>query len=413
MNSAAPSASPAAVELSAAPDRAAAAERAAQLFEESFGYQPDGVWSAPGRVNIIGEHVDYQDGLCLPMAISHRCFAAAARTPTNRLRLRSVQDETVLDVDARTLSPETVTGWPAYVAGVLWALGSRISGASTRGMDILIDGQVPLGAGLSSSAALECSAAEAIEDLLSLGTEPLDRVRAAITAETDFAGASTGGLDQSASVLSREGHALFLDCRDFSTRPVPWDLASQGLALLITDTRAEHSHVDGEYTARRADSEQAARELGVDTLRDVEATDPAALETLLATIQDEVVRRRAHHVITEIQRVREFDALLAAGTVRENVTELGALLNASHDSLREDYEVTVAQLDVAVDAARAAGAHGARMTGGGFGGSTIALVEAEQAEQVAAAIAAAFTEQGFEAPVFFLALPSEGAGQDR
>ena len=240
MNSAAPSASPAAVELSAAPDRAAAAERAAQLFEESFGYQPDGVWSAPGRVNIIGEHVDYQDGLCLPMAISHRCFAAAARTPTNRLRLRSVQDETVLDIDARTLSPETVTGWPAYVAGVLWALGSRISGASTRGMDILIDGQVPLGAGLSSSAALECSAAEAIEDLLSLGTEPLDRVRAAITAETDFAGASTGGLDQSASVLSREGHALFLDCRDFSTRPVPWDLASQGLALLITDTRAEH-----------------------------------------------------------------------------------------------------------------------------------------------------------------------------
>ena len=413
MNSAAPSASPAAVELSAAPDRAAAAERAAQLFEESFGYQPDGVWSAPGRVNIIGEHVDYQDGLCLPMAISHRCFAAAARTPTNRLRLRSVQDETVLDIDARTLSPETVTGWPAYVAGVLWALGSRISGASTRGMDILIDGQVPLGAGLSSSAALECSAAEAIEDLLSLGTEPLDRVRATITAETDFAGASTGGLDQSASVLSREGHALFLDCRDFSTRPVPWDLASQGLALLITDTRAEHSHVDGEYTARRADSEQAARELGVDTLRDVEATDPAALETLLATIQDEVVRRRAHHVITEIQRVREFDALLAAGTVRENVTELGALLNASHDSLREDYEVTVAQLDVAVDAARAAGAHGARMTGGGFGGSTIALVEAEQAEQVAAAIAAAFTEQGFEAPVFFLALPSEGAGQDR
>ena len=413
MNSAAPSASPAAVELSAAPDRAAAAERAAQLFEESFGYQPDGVWSAPGRVNIIGEHVDYQDGLCLPMAISHRCFAAAARTPTNRLRLRSVQDETVLDIDARTLSPETVTGWPAYVAGVLWALGSRISGASTRGMDILIDGQVPLGAGLSSSAALECSAAEAIEDLLSLSTEPLDRVRAAITAETDFAGASTGGLDQSASVLSREGHALFLDCRDFSTRPVPWDLASQGLALLITDTRAEHSHVDGEYTARRADSEQAARELGVDTLRDVEATDPAALETLLATIQDEVVRRRAHHVITEIQRVREFDALLAAGTVRENVTELGALLNASHDSLREDYEVTVAQLDVAVDAARAAGAHGARMTGGGFGGSTIALVEAEQAEQVAAAIAAAFTEQGFEAPVFFLALPSEGAGQDR
>src|SRR5690606_14632503 len=226
--------------LSAAPDRSEAADRAAALFEEAYGYQPDGVWSAPGRVNIIGEHVDYQDGLCLPMAISHRCFAAAARTPTDRLRLRSAQDETILDIDARELTPEAVTGWPAYVAGVLWALGKRISGGSTRGMDLMIDGQVPLGAGLSSPAALECAAAEAIEALLTLGTTPLERVRAAITAETDFAGASTGGLDQSASVLSHEGHALYLDCRGFSTRPVPWDLASQGLALLITDTRAEH-----------------------------------------------------------------------------------------------------------------------------------------------------------------------------
>ncbi|WP_193103426.1 galactokinase [Brachybacterium sp. FME24] len=403
-------AEPPAVTLSAAPDRGEAAAHAEALFVEAFGYAPDGVWSAPGRVNIIGEHVDYQDGLCLPMAISHRCFAAAARTPTDRLRLRSAQDDLILDLDARELEPGAVEGWPAYVAGVLWALRPHISGASTQGMDIMIDGQVPLGAGLSSSAALECSAAEAIDALLSLGTEPLQRVQAAITAETDFAGASTGGLDQSASVLSRAGHALFLDCRDFSTRPVPWDLASQGLALLITDTRAEHSHVDGEYTARRADSERAAELLGVDTLRDA---DVAQLQELLAGIDDEVVRRRARHVLTEIQRVKDVDALLASGTVREHVTELGALLDASHDSLRDDYEVTVAQLDVAVDAARAAGAHGARMTGGGFGGSTIALVEAEQAQPVAAAIASAFVEHGFSAPEFFLALPSEGAGQDR
>ena len=401
---------PQGVALSAAPERSAAADRAAEKFEESFGYAPDGVWSAPGRVNIIGEHVDYQDGLCLPMAISHRCFAAAARTPTSRLRLRSAQDSLELDLDASELTPGAVEGWPAYVAGVLWALRPFISGAVTQGMDVLIDGQVPLGAGLSSSAALECASAEAIEALLTLGTEPLDRVRAAITAETDFAGASTGGLDQSASVLSREGHALFLDCRDFSTRPVPWDLASQGLALLITDTRAEHSHVDGEYTARRADSERAAEALGVPTLRDA---DPARLQELLASIDDEVVRRRARHVITEIGRVQEFDALLAAGTVREHVAELGALLDASHDSLREDYEVTVPQLDLAVDTAREAGAHGARMTGGGFGGSTIALVEAERAQDVAEAIAAAFAAAGFTAPEFFLALPSDGAGQDR
>ncbi|APX34745.1 galactokinase [Brachybacterium sp. P6-10-X1] len=396
--------------LSAAPDREEAAARAEALFVQSFGYAPDGVWSAPGRVNIIGEHVDYQDGLCLPMAISHRCFAAAARTPTDRVRLRSAQDDRVLDLDARELTPGIVEGWPAYVAGVLWALRKHISGASTQGMDIMIDGQVPLGAGLSSSAALECAAAEAMDALLSLGTRPLDRVRAAITAETDFAGASTGGLDQSASVLSRAGHALFLDCRDFSTRPVPWDLETQGLALLITDTRAEHSHVDGEYTARRADSERAAELLGVATLRDA---DVEQLQELLGRIDDEQVRRRARHVLTEIQRVRDVDALLAAGTVRAHVDELGALLNASHDSLRDDYEVTVPALDVAVDAAREAGAHGARMTGGGFGGSTIALVEAEQAESVAAAIAASFADHGLTAPEFFLALPSEGAGQDR
>ena len=395
--------------LSAAPERSAAADRAAERFEQSFGYAPDGVWSAPGRVNIIGEHVDYQDGLCLPMAISHRCFAAAARTPTSRVRLRSAQDDLELDLDAAELEPGAVEGWPAYVAGVLWALRPFISGAVTQGMDILIDGQVPLGAGLSSSAALECAAAEAIEALLTLGTTPLERVRAAITAETDFAGASTGGLDQSASVLSREGHALFLDCRDFSTRAVPWDPPPRA-SPCSSPTPVPSTPMSTEYTARRADSERAADSLGVPTLRDA---DPARLEELLASIDDEVVRRRARHVITEIQRVQEFDALLAAGTVRAHVTELGALLNASHDSLREDYEVTVPQLDLAVDTAREAGAHGARMTGGGFGGSTIALVEAEQAQQVAEAIAAAFAAAGFTAPEFFLALPSEGAGQDR
>lgn len=396
--------------LSAAPDREQAAARAEELFTASFGYRPDGVWSAPGRVNLIGEHVDYQDGLCLPMAISHRCFAAAARTPTDRIRLRSAQDSVELDVDARELKPGAVEGWPAYVAGVLWALRPHISGAAPQGMDVLIDGQVPLGAGLSSSAALECAAAEAIESLLSLGTSPLQRVRAAITAETAFAGASTGGLDQAASVLSQAGHALALDCRDFSTRPVPWDLAGQGLALLITDTRAEHSHVDGEYAARRADTERAAEALGVATLREV---DPAGLEQSLAAIEDPTVRRRAHHVVTEIQRVRDTEALLATGTVREHVAELGALLDASHDSLRDDFEVTVPALDLAVDTARAAGAHGARMTGGGFGGSTIALVEADRAEAVAVAIAEAFAAAGREAPASFLALPSAGAGQDR
>lgn len=400
--------------LSEAPPREEAAALAERRFEEAFGYAPTGVFSAPGRVNIIGEHVDYQDGLCLPMAISHRCFVAAARTSTGMLRLRSAQAEETFEVVARTLAPGEPGGWAAYVAGVLWALApftERLDESEMQdfGADLLIDGYVPLGAGLSSSAALECAAAEAFESLLGLGTTPLERVQAAIRAETDFAGASTGGLDQAASVLSQQGHALLLDCRDFSTTPVPWDLAGQGLALLITDTRAQHSHVDGEYAARRRDSEAAAEAIAVPTLRDV---DPADLDAALGAIEDPTVRRRARHVITEIQRVRDLEALLASGSVREHVEEVGALLNASHDSLRDDYEVTVPALDLAVDAVREAGAHGARMTGGGFGGSTIALVEADAAGAVAGAITGAFARAGLTAPVLFLAQPEAGAGRD-
>lgn len=395
--------------LSSAPERAGTAEALAERFREEFGYAPDGVWSAPGRVNIIGEHVDYQAGLCLPMAISQRCFIAAARTPTDVLRIRSLQSDETLEIAARDLEPDVVQGWPAYVVGVLWALRRFLSAAQPAGVDLLVDGYVPLGAGLSSSAALECASAEVFDALLSLGTSPLDRVRAAISAETDFAGAPTGGLDQSASILCTEGNALLLDCRDLSTTAVPWDLASQGLALLICDTRAEHSHVDGEYVARRRDSEEAARLIGVPTLRDV---DPARLDEALVRIEDPTIRRRARHVVTEIQRVRDVVGLLETGTVRAQVAELGALLNASHDSLRDDYEVTVPALDVAVDAAREAGAHGARMTGGGFGGSIIALVEADAAGRTAGAIAEAFAARDLAAPAFFLSLPEDGAGQD-
>ncbi|MBK0331254.1 galactokinase [Brachybacterium halotolerans subsp. kimchii] len=393
-----------------APDRGEAVDATARAFAAAYGYEPDGVWSAPGRVNIIGEHVDYQDGLCLPMAISHRCFVAAARTPTDLVRVRSAQSDVVFEGQAGDLAPGAVEGWPAYVTGVLWALRPFISGAVQQGVDIYLDGHVPFGSGLSSSASVECATAEALESLLSLGTTPLERVRACIAAENDFVGASTGGLDQSASVLAREGRALLLDCRDFSTTPVAWDLAGQGLALLITDTRAEHSHAGGEYVDRRRDSERAAEILGVGTLREI---DPDGLDEALGRIDDEVVRRRARHVITEIQRVRDFHALLESGSVREGVAQLGALLNASHDSLRDDYEVTVPALDVSVDAARAAGAHGSRMTGGGFGGSTIALVEAGSAQDVAQAIADAFAREDLGSPAFFLALPEDGAGQDR
>lgn len=401
--------------LHSAPADSAALSRVREAFADAYGHAPHGVYSAPGRVNIIGEHVDYQAGLCLPMAISHRCFVAASRREDSLLRMRSLQSDEVVEVEISTLAPGSVGGWAAYVAGVVWALGRLEEGADAgrakrlTGMDILVDGYVPLGAGLSSSAALECAVAAAADDLCAVGTTPHERITACIAAENDFAGANTGGLDQSASILCTEGHALLLDCRDFSTAEVPWDLAGERLALLIVDTRAAHSLVGGEYAERRAQTEEAARLAGVATLRDVPA---GGRDAALASIEDPVVHRRARHVIDEIERVRAFTSLLAKGGVRENLGELGALLNVSHDSLRDDFEVTVPELDVAVDAARGAGAHGARMTGGGFGGSIIALVDEDAVENVAEAVAGAFEREGFAAPQFFIASPSRGAGKE-
>ena len=397
-------------ELHAAPRDIEAIDKAAREFREAFGGDPEGVFSAPGRVNIIGEHVDYQQGLCVPMAISHRCFVAARRTDAGVVRMRSVQSGETVEAPVATLAPGSVEGWASYVAGVVWALAEHFEDATPCGFDLLIDGYVPLGAGLSSSAALECAVAAAIDELCELGTTPHDRIRAAIKAETQFAGAATGGLDQSASILCEEGHAIVLDCRDFSTTSVPWDLAGQGLELLIIDTRAPHSLVGGEYAQRRAQAEAGARALGVDSLRD--APFEGALDACEG-LTDPIVRKRSRHIIHEIERVREFAAALEAGSIRDNLEKIAGLLNASHDSLRDDYEVTVPELDVAVDAARAAGAHGARMTGGGFGGSVIALVDADRVEAVAGAVARAFAEHSFTAPAFFLATPSRGAGRDR
>ncbi|MCT1867217.1 galactokinase [Dermabacter sp. p3-SID358] len=397
-------------ELHAAPVDTDAIEKAAREFRETFGAEPEGMFSAPGRVNIIGEHVDYQQGLCLPMAISHRCFVAARRTDTGVVRMRSVQSGETVEAPVEGLEPGAVDGWASYVAGVLWALADRFEGGAPCGFDLLIDGYVPLGAGLSSSAALECAVAAAVDELCELGTSAHERIRAAIKAETEFAGAATGGLDQSASILCEEGHAILLDCRDFSTVSVPWDLAGQGLELLIIDTRAPHSLVGGEYAERRAQAEAGARTLGVESLRDVpfEGASDAC-----QGISDPVVHKRSRHIIGEIERVREFAEILEAGSIREGLERIAELLNASHDSLRDDYEVSVPELDVAVDAAREAGAHGARMTGGGFGGSVIALVDAEMVEDVASAVQSAFAKRALAEPVFFLAAPSRGAGRDR
>ena len=352
---------------------------AAQLFEETFGYQPQDVWSAPGRVNVIGEHVDYNGGPCLPIALPHRAFIAYAPREDRLLRLVSPQTrEAVDELDLDRIAPRgcegEVSGWAAYLSGVAWALEKSGYGP-LHGFDAALYSCVPRGGGLSSSAALECAMAVAIDEAEGLGlagsvSQPNDAgrtilVECARMAENQIAGANTGGLDQTASLRCQSGHALALDCRDMSVEHIPFDLESQGLALLVIDTRAAHSLADGQYGQRRADCEEAARQLGVDQLVDVED-----LEAATQALSEERLIKRMRHVVSEIARTRALIELLKEGPLEgDRLKVVGALMNDSHDSLRDDYEVSCLELDVAVEAARAAGAYGARMTGGGFGGS--------------------------------------------
>ncbi|TDE97556.1 galactokinase [Occultella glacieicola] len=378
-------------------------------FTETFGGEPDGVWSAPGRVNLIGEHTDYNGGLCLPIALPHRTFVALRARGDGGLGLVSGRESGVWSGELAAVGPGAVEGWPAYPAGVAWALAQE--GVPVPGFDAAVASCVPYGAGLSSSAALESAFAVAIADGVGAawpGPDPSGPdqdagramlARACVRAENEVAGAPTGGMDQAASLRCADGHALLLDCRDGSTRQVPFDLAAADLELLVIDTRAEHALVDGQYAQRRATCEAAAEALEVPTLREI---DPAGLVAALAALTDDVSRRRVRHVVSEIARVTDFVALLDAGRIRD----VGPLMDASHESLRVDYEVSCAELDVAVEAARAAGALGARMTGGGFGGSAIALIEAGSAQSVADAVTAAFASAGFTAPEFLIATPS-------
>lgn len=382
--------------------------RVTALFTSTFHGAPTGTFSAPGRVNLIGEHTDYNGGLALPIAIEHRTYAALRLREDSLLRLVSAQgDGVVWECDLADVSPGSVTGWGSYLAGVAWAL--REDGFAVTGFEAAIDSCVPFGAGLSSSAALEASLAIGLDTLLGLGLGDDDAGRtrlaaACVAAENEIAGAATGGMDQAASLRARDGFALALDCLDSSIHHEPF--APEGCELLVIDTRAPHSLNDGQYASRRATCDAAASALGVPTLRHwLDAADDvaAAVAGADAARDDEVARHRVRHVLTEIARTREAHVAMRAG----DWTEFGRLMDASHVSLRDDYEVTVPELDIAVETARAAGALGARMTGGGFGGSAIALVPAGTSEAVARDVAAAFASRGFAAPAF---LTSRAAG---
>ncbi|QOC93741.1 galactokinase [Micromonospora craniellae] len=377
------------------------AARADAGFRQVYAEPPTGRWAAPGRVNLIGEHTDYNDGFVLPFALPLRTVVAAAARPTDDWTVWSeLTGETVRFGADEVTAPGRVTGWAAYVAGVVWAL--REAGHPVPGAWLAVASDVPLGAGLSSSAALEAAVLTALVDLGGLDLPAGHQPRLAQRAENHYVGAPTGIMDQSAAIRCRAGHALFLDCRTEQVEHIPFDLDHAGLAILVIDSRAPHRHADGEYASRRATCEKAASLLGVPALRDVPAD---ALDDALARLPDDETRRRTRHVVTENQRVRDTVTLLRAGEIRR----IGPLLTASHASMRDDFAITVGEVDTAVDTALAAGALGARMTGGGFGGCVLALVEAARAAQVGDAVTAAYAARGYATPTRFTALPAAGA----
>ncbi|WP_405796916.1 galactokinase [Streptomyces longwoodensis] len=386
-----------------------AAQQVRARFTELYGTEPGGVWSAPGRVNLIGEHTDYNDGFVMPFALPHTAVAAVARRDDGVLRLHSEDVEGgVAELVLADLAPGTDRDWTAYPAGVVWAL--REAGHAVTGADVHLASTVPAGAGLSSSAALEVVVALALNDLYQLGLQRWQLARLCQRAENVYVGAPTGIMDQTASACCEEGHALFLDTRDLSQRQIPFDLAAEGMRLLVVDTRVKHAHNEGEYGKRRSGCEQGAALLGVDALRDVpfddldEALSRLGTEAGNAPDAEEVVRL-VRHVVTEDHRVERVVSLLESGDTRA----IGPVLTEGHASLRDDFRVSCPELDLVVDTALAAGALGARMTGGGFGGSAIVLAEASDVDTIGKAVEEAFAGAGFTAPRVFEAVPAAGA----
>ena len=389
-----------------------AASEARSLFTELTGNEPEGVWSAPGRVNLIGEHTDYNDGFVFPFAIGQRTRVALGRRDDGRIRVVSTFDPVPVEValaDLDALFPERrdeIVEWARYPLGVAWALigASGADTATLTGVDLAFSSDVPVGAGLSSSAAIEGATASALEEIWGLGLDRVALARAGRKAENEAVGAPTGIMDQMASMLGEQDAGIFLDCRSLEAQVVDLGFAREGLELLVMDTGVTHAHSTGGYGERRAACERGAQIMGVAALRDLGVDDLERARELM----DDVTFRRVRHVVTEDQRVLD-----AVETLRtQGPRAVGALLDASHTSMRDDFEISVPELDLAVETARAGGAVGARMTGGGFGGAAIALVDRDLVASIGAAVEKAFADAGFAAPHVFTVEPSRGAGRD-
>ena len=367
-----------------------------ELFTKGFGYPPAVVASAPGRVNLIGEHVDYSGGFVLPFAIDAVTKCAVAKREDRKIRIISAQKKNeMIESNLEAISAKDGSAWSRYIYGVIWAM------EIDSGLDIYVDGKVPLGAGLSSSAALECSLATALNHLFHFEKTLVELARLTQRAENEYVGVPCGIMDQSISLMARAGYGLLLDCQDLATRHIKIDFASRSLRLLIIDTQAHHALTDGGYAKRRESCEEVAKIFSIPSLRQLSMKSLLAHKTKLSDIQF----KRARHGVSEMLRVLDAVKALEA----EDFEALGQLLNQSHNSLRDDYEVSCPELDLAVDTALNSGAIGARMVGGGFGGSAIALIDESDAGAISLAIEKAFAQNGFKAPRFFDSLPSDGA----
>ncbi|MDQ1130343.1 galactokinase [Microbacterium sp. SORGH_AS_0888] len=382
---------------------------ATSLLNDLTDAPPAGVWSAPGRVNLIGEHTDYNDGFVLPFAIGQRTHAAVSTRRDGRVRVVSSFDPTPVEAaldELEDLFParrDEVPEWARYPLGVAWALQRRAT-STVSGVDIAIDSEVPVGAGLSSSAAIEGAVAVALDELWALGLTRRELAIAGRLAENEAVGAPTGIMDQTASLRGEADAAIFLDCRTLETEIVPLGFAEAGLEVLVVDTRVSHAHATGGYAERRAACELGARMMDVVALRDLSVLDLRRA----AELMDDVTFRRVRHIVTENQRVLDTVRVLR----EQGPLAIGDLLLASHASMRDDFEISTPELDAAVQAAMTAGAIGARMTGGGFGGAAIALVPHALVPAASEAVRRAFAAAGFREPHLFTVAPSRGAGRD-
>ncbi len=368
-------------------------------FEKEFGYKPTGVWSAPGRANLIGEHTDYNNGFVLPFGIDKRTYAAVAKRDDNKIRVATSFSTELVEIELQDAKPEGLD-WALYPLGVAWVMREGLD----SGFDLYLDSDVPVGAGLSSSAAVECCVAMAINDTWNLGHSGQELALIGQRAENEVVGAPTGIMDQTASMLAQADCAVLIDCKSLETEVIDLGFGTRDWVVAVIDTQVSHRHSDGGYKSRRDACELGATTMGVASLRELNATDLPKAKSLL----DDVTYRRVRHIITENDRVLNTVSALKQGELEK----LGYLFADSHASMRDDFEISIPELDLAVETAIQAGAIASRMTGGGFGGAAIALISSSKLKELQEAVAGAFEDAGFGESRVFAVSASAGAKRE-